>query len=285
MCRAEAEARRESLREATISTGTQNETQTSKRTDRVEFLKADDALAETAPTLHRHVSWVDRLRGDLESRLRQDNGKPLGMEKSTFMLAEYPGGGTRYVRHRDATPSPFAGRKLTCLYYLNPAWDPTMGGALEIWPRSCDEAVLERQKSGEEPDGSPPEIVAPMMDRLVIFKSALEHAVAPAHFNRIAITAWFVNRKQQALELMCEQLSLKQDGMEARAQPSSGSKQGSQKWGAATGEQNTEGSAVVSGLTPGQQRKRDKRLAKKAASARQEPKDTKTDNPGTGDGQ
>jgi Rps23 Pro-64 3,4-dihydroxylase Tpa1-like proline 4-hydroxylase len=35
-------------------------------------------------------------------------------------------------------------------------------------------------------------VVAPLMDRLVVFQSSLAHAVAPAHFHRVALTAWMV---------------------------------------------------------------------------------------------
>jgi hypothetical protein len=35
-------------------------------------------------------------------------------------------------------------------------------------------------------------VVAPLMDRLVVFQSGLAHAVAPAHFHRVALTAWMV---------------------------------------------------------------------------------------------
>jgi len=254
-CRAEAESRRGDMKAATISTGTANEAVASKRSDRVSFLKPADELAADCPSLARHAAWVDALRVGLEG------AAPLGMEKSTLMLAEYPGGGSHYIKHRDAAPSPYAGRKLTALYYLNPAWEPAHGGRLHIWPRSNDGTELDPKGSGAEEGGSragisaapaaaagtlPSEIdaavteatgnvakaadavaeaveeagemvaVDPVMDRLVVFRSSLEHEVRPAFASRMALTAWFVNRRHLALELLCEQLSLNQDRLVAR---------------------------------------------------------------------
>ena len=55
------------------------------------------------------------------------------LDDCTFMCACYPGGGARYVKHRDALPYK-AGRKLTVIYYLNAHWRPGDGGELRIWP-------------------------------------------------------------------------------------------------------------------------------------------------------
>jgi hypothetical protein len=230
-CRSEAESRRVDMKTATISTGTSNAAESSKRSDRVSFLKPDADLAAASPHLFKHVAWVEALRAGLEA------AAPLGTEKATFMLAEYPGGAAiGYVKHRDAAPSPFAGRKLTCLYYLNPAWEASHGGQLHIWPRSNDGTELDpmalagtegamgadhdevkASPSGGGPEEGPSEevvAVEPLMDRLVVFRSSLEHEVQPAYSSRMALTAWFVNRRHLALELMCEQLSLNQDRVE-----------------------------------------------------------------------
>ena len=68
-------------------------------------------------------------------------------------------------------------------------------------------------------DGGEPSLVKrcvePLMDRLVVFRSWLEHEVQPAHFDRMALTSWFVNRKHQGLELLAEQLSIRQAAAEA----------------------------------------------------------------------
>jgi SM-20-related protein len=238
--RLEAIARRDTMNAATISSGLSNEAAKEKRSDKVAFLKLKDpALPEDAPQLHAHALWVDGLRERLEEKLE------YSMETSTLMLAEYPSGGTRYVRHRDAAPSPYAGRKLTAILYLNEEpWLPEHGGELHIWPNSNQGTELDITSTGKvTPDEEPfrsaeasssgakeveeaeveggsggaaeaVEVVAPIMDRLVIFRSSLEHEVRPAHFHRVAFTSWFVNRKHQAFELMAEHLKMKQGRLE-----------------------------------------------------------------------
>lgn len=179
------------MKTATISTGMKNDSQLEKRSDKVTFLKKNETLSSTSPNLYLHTKWIDELRAALEMRL------DLKMEQCTFMLAEYPSGGTRYIKHRDAAPSEYAGRKLTALFYLNAEWSNKDGGELHLWPGKADDEV--------------PIIFEPIIDRLILFKSYMEHEVQPSFFHRIALTTWFVNRRHQALELMCEHLSLKQD--------------------------------------------------------------------------
>ena len=84
-------------------------------------------------------------------------------------------------------------RKLTCLVYLNPHWQPADGGELQIWP----------------PDGGPPVVVAPRADRLVLFVSSLEHEVLPAWRPRYALTTWMFNRRHTALEAFAEDMRQK----------------------------------------------------------------------------
>ncbi|CAI7768170.1 unnamed protein product, partial [Closterium sp. NIES-54] len=63
---------------------------------------------------------------------------PLDLSgKFSCQLACYPGNGARYARHTDRSPSS-PHRRVTALYYLNPAWDPaSMGGNLRLYlPRA-----------------------------------------------------------------------------------------------------------------------------------------------------
>jgi SM-20-related protein len=203
--RIEAENRRDKMKTSTISSGLANENDESKRSDRVTFLKVNEV--QDSPNFAQHIRWMEQVRENLEIKLK------LGMEKSTFMLAEYPGEGARYVKHRDSAPSDYAGRKLTCIYYLNPNWIPEHGGELHLWPNHMvvdDEAEVE-----------PVRIIPPIIDRLVVFRSFMEHEVKPAFSCRMALTAWFVNKRHMALELMCEQLSLQQDRQEAKREAAS----------------------------------------------------------------
>jgi SM-20-related protein len=85
-----------------------------------------------------------------------------------IQAAHYPGGGARYVRHRDA-PEKRNRRRVTAIVYLNPGWTPADGGQLRM-----DDTDIE-----------------PIGGRLVVFLSERAwHEVLPAHAPRYAITAW-----------------------------------------------------------------------------------------------
>jgi SM-20-related protein len=101
----------------------------------------------------------------------------LGLDRMEVQVARYPGGGAAYDRHRDAFPAPPGGRpnrRVTAIYYANPAWRPEDGGALRLHP------------GGGSVD------VTPVLDRLLVFLSErVEHEVLPARAPRCAVTAWF----------------------------------------------------------------------------------------------
>ena len=106
--------------------------------------------------------------------------------RSSLSRPQAPGA-SGYVVHRDAAPERPSGRKLTVIYYLNPQW--TGGGELTLWP----------------PGDAPPVNIAPLDDRMVIFRSSLEHRVLPnGHETRLAVTTWFYNRLELAMELYAE---------------------------------------------------------------------------------
>ena len=100
----------------------------------------------------------------------------LGLGRFDMQVGRYPGGGARYLRHRDA----FAGgesRRLTVIYYANPTWRPEDGGLLRLYTARG------------------PVDVEPRLDRLIAFLSTeLEHEVLPVHAPRLAISAWFYGR-------------------------------------------------------------------------------------------
>jgi SM-20-related protein len=100
----------------------------------------------------------------------------LGLDRFEVQVAHYPGDGAAYQRHRDAFPGQ-ANRRLSAIYYPNPAWQPEHGGCLQL----------------HLPGGSVD--VAPVLDRLVVFLSErVEHEVRPARAPRWAVTAWFYGR-------------------------------------------------------------------------------------------
>uniref|UniRef100_A0A7S0TCZ5 Fe2OG dioxygenase domain-containing protein n=1 Tax=Chrysocystis fragilis TaxID=1411660 RepID=A0A7S0TCZ5_9STRA len=129
---------------------------------------------------------MNALRDALEALL------DLRIDSSTFMFAEYAEGSSGYVRHRDAAPTRPSGRKLTLIYYLNPSWTPLAAGNLLLWTdRRADPVSL-----------------APLDDRLLVFKSSHEHQVLPSRAPRRAVTTWLYNRLELGLELIAEKRAL-----------------------------------------------------------------------------
>jgi SM-20-related protein len=105
-------------------------------------------------------------------RLELNQAVWLGLMRFDVQLAHYAGGGASYARHLDA----FAGaesRRVTAILYLNPAWKWSDGGQLRLHTPS-------------------PVDIAPMLGRLVVFRSAqLEHEVLGSFAPRLAVTAWY----------------------------------------------------------------------------------------------
>ena len=144
---------------------TQTSDQTS-RSDRIAFLpKGGEGCSDA---LCRYTELAEDIRERLSSH--EELVKLVGgvFDGCNFMCSSYPGGGARYVKHRDALPYK-AGRKLTAIYYLNSQWRTADGGELQLWP-----------------EDAPPVRVAPRADRLVIFISSLWHEVLPAWGGRCA---------------------------------------------------------------------------------------------------
>jgi len=207
------------LRPATISKGLKNVANQSSRGDccvflkmnqpkqsprRTENLKNDESKANFEENsediaqfdtqepardeqIQCYLQAMDGLRQHLEEELN------LGMEKTSFMAAIYPGDGSGYVRHRDSNPD-CPGRKVTAILYLNDSWEESDGGELMVY-----------SDDNEEEDRAATRVL-PIGGRLVLFRSSLEHEVLPCFKKRVAITAWFYNKKHMAIELLCEQL-------------------------------------------------------------------------------
>jgi hypoxia-inducible factor prolyl hydroxylase len=106
--------------------------------------------------------------------------------RSDAMLANYPGGGSRFARHIDNTTND--GRRITLLIYLNPSWNSEVeGGALRLTPQDTEEGID----------------VFPECGRLAMFYSAdMPHEVMPTYGDRHAITLWYydMDERQQAIK-------------------------------------------------------------------------------------
>jgi SM-20-related protein len=85
--------------------------------------------------------------------------------------------GEFYREHVDAFAGD-AGRAISFCYYLNDAWDVAAGGCLRLHGTSASDIAAAVD-------------VAPILDRLVVFRSAGQrHEVLPTSVQRLSLTGW-----------------------------------------------------------------------------------------------
>jgi hypothetical protein len=194
------------------------------RGDRACWLAVDALLAAG----HRHLAAVVQRLLELRPWLQQQ-GYDVGGRPSV-QLACHPGGGTRCIRHRDASAS-VPHRTVTAIAYLNPKWIAGDGGALCVYTHSSSgshpcaasaadlslagaavavaaaaaaaQQVAAPRSSSSSSDssssavgsgldeGHPATVVPPIGGRLVAMDSRLLHEVLPAQAERYAVTVWF----------------------------------------------------------------------------------------------
>jgi hypothetical protein len=132
------------------------------------------------------VASCDKLMEEMKKKVKRLGGV---YERSDVMLANYPGGGSRFARHIDNTTGD--GRRLTMLVYLNPEWDKEKGGALRLTPSECA-TYSERNSEADATD------VYPQCGRIAMFFSAdIPHEVRPTYGNRHALTIWYYDRDER----------------------------------------------------------------------------------------
>ena len=156
---------------------------TAVRGDHVGWFDGEEADMWPRGTLTKYLTKVDTLVAQLGPRVSQLRDIA---HRSKAMVACYPGGGARYVRHCDNSCESghgerCNGRRLTAIIYLNEGWTLLHGGELRLFAPFA-------------PKGVPPLCdVAPLADRLVLFYAdyRVPHEVLPAHDERLAITAWY----------------------------------------------------------------------------------------------
>ncbi|CAN0313487.1 unnamed protein product, partial [Hapterophycus canaliculatus] len=96
-----------------------------------------------------------------------------GTQGRTLKLQRNAGSGGCFPMHYD-NPGPPNKRALTCLLYLNPDWKEGDGGEVCLTP------FLQKE-----------EAIAPLLDRLVIFRSdRVLHRVLPCNAERFMLTVW-----------------------------------------------------------------------------------------------
>lgn len=133
------------------------------------------------------VGSCDKLMEEMKRKVDRLSGV---YERSDVMLANYPGGGSRFARHIDNTTGD--GRRLTMLVYLNPNWDTEKGGALRLTPSECDKYSEVNKEVADATD------VFPQCGRIAMFFSAdIPHEVRPTYGNRHALTIWYYDRDER----------------------------------------------------------------------------------------
>lgn len=157
------------FRRAGVGRGEDLEVRDEVRTDRVAWLDPNDLSAA------QRLYW-----GRLEQlRLALNRSLFLGLYELEAHLAVYPPG-SYYRKHLDQ----FRGigeRTLSCILYLNDAWQAQDGGTLRLYT------------DRNHPEAS--ELIFPEGGRLVTFFSArFLHEVEPAQRERFSLTGWFKRR-------------------------------------------------------------------------------------------
>lgn len=107
--------------------------------------------------------------------------------RSKAMVACYPGGGSRYVKHvdNDGKHPLCRTRVLTALMYLNPEWEQGDGGELVVY--DAEDTNARRR------------VVAPLCNRVLLFWSdwRTPHEVLAAQKDRYAVTLWLLDNTQR----------------------------------------------------------------------------------------
>lgn len=163
-------------------------THTAVRGDLVGWFDGDEKDLWTRGALPRYLTKVDTLIAQLGEHVPQ---LASVASRSKAMLACYPGGGARYVRHCDNSCDSghgerCNGRRLTAIIYLNEGWAPLDGGELRVFPPYAPK------------DQPPLADVQPLFDRLLLFWAdyRVPHEVLPAHAERLAITLWYFDKAE-----------------------------------------------------------------------------------------
>ena len=226
-------------------------THSDARGDDIGWFTGGEAALWPDRTLEAYLERLDTLLASLAQRVPQLSGTS---KRSKAMVACYPGGGARYVRHHDNSCSLSEGehcngRRLTAILYLNEGWEASHGGELRVYPpyepdaakakltrlrewlhanahAYADEEEFQRvfreKLEGVSTNDDAPALcdVAPLSDRLVLFYSdyRVPHEVLPAHRDRLAVTVWCVVRGAETSgRRECERASARpSEGAEAQ---------------------------------------------------------------------
>eukprot|EP00929_Paragymnodinium_shiwhaense_P002000 TRINITY_DN102199_c0_g1_i1.p1 TRINITY_DN102199_c0_g1~~TRINITY_DN102199_c0_g1_i1.p1 ORF type:complete len:663 (-),score=105.19 TRINITY_DN102199_c0_g1_i1:409-2397(-) len=126
---------------------------------------------------------------------------------AAVQCAAYPGRGTFYARHVDNPGSDMDDRRrLTTVYYCNPEWKASQGGALRVhWADGSSCAGQSALRGAASSLGLGMDVVArrlgvtkdiePIGDRLVVFWAdyRMPHEVLPSSGMRFAVSTWWAD--------------------------------------------------------------------------------------------
>lgn len=132
------------------------------RTDKIAWL--DDLERNTA--INHYLEKINQLARGLNQAFF------LGLDHLEAHFAVYAPG-SFYRKHVDQFKTT-QDRRISCVYYLNNAWQEEDGGQLKLYNKQ-DELILE---------------LLPTPNRLIVFKSDLPHEVCETHRARFSITGW-----------------------------------------------------------------------------------------------
>lgn len=189
-----------SLKRAGMGKGVTKLLQEEKRGDLHCWLKAQededyeeaDDRPKTPPNLRNILQRISKIRLALNKFVKIHRDADMFYRKygtnlshDSIQVAVYPGNGTRYVKHADASPLQSGDRRLTALLYFN---DMTklQGGQLRLYPNErtiASPSIYSNQTPIIED-------VEPIWDRLIIFPSECYHEVLPSFSTRYALTLW-----------------------------------------------------------------------------------------------
>ena len=154
----------EQFRQARVGRGAESRLAPEIRADHVWWLDAETLT----PAAAYYWQAMDHLRRTLNQAFF------LGLHDLEAHLAVYPPGAF-YKRHLDQFKASSL-RTISCILYLNEAWQASDGGQLRIY---------------HDEDGSAFTDVWPEMGTFVCFNSAtIYHEVLPAHRHRWSLTGW-----------------------------------------------------------------------------------------------
>ncbi|OQR94205.1 hypothetical protein ACHHYP_01617 [Achlya hypogyna] len=153
-------------------------TVTSARGDQLLWLPQDTTALP--PPVQRLLKLVEKLVHGLTKK-----APSLGIRNiRSTQFAVFPGNGSRFVTHVDTHAKTAPCRRITCLYYLNPGWEPAHGGALRI--HAATGAID----------------VPPLLDTCLFFRSFdVPHEVLPSFADRLAFTIWYYGDPEPILAL------------------------------------------------------------------------------------